>query len=132
MADVTLDGQVTKIDRKQQLVFGWASVAEVAGKSLVDRQGDVLSEDEMEKMAYRYVSGIREMGVMHKDVGGLGELVESMVFTREKQKAMGIDLGKSAWWIGFRVTNPAVWKRVESGELKAFSIHGKGVREKID
>ncbi len=132
MADVQLDGQVTKLDTKRQLVFGWASVAEVAGKSLVDRQGDVLSEDEMEKMAYKYVSSIREMGVMHKEVGGMGELVESMVFTLEKQKALGIDLGKSAWWIGFRVTSPEVWKRVASGELKSFSIHGRGVREKIE
>jgi hypothetical protein len=70
------------------------------------------------------------MGVMHKEKG-LGKLVESMVFTKEKQKAMGIDLGKSAWWLGFHVTDPEVWKRVEKGELRSFSIHGKGQRSKI-
>jgi hypothetical protein len=128
--DVTLNGEVTKLDAKRQLVFGWASVAEEAGKSVTDRQGDILSESEMEKMAYDYVKGCRTMGVMHKSVG-LGDLVESMVFTREKQAALGIDLGKSAWWIGFKVTDPAVWKRVEKGELRSFSIHGRGVREKL-
>jgi len=128
--DKTFQADITKIDKDQQLVFGWVTITDIDHKPLVDTQGDLITPADMEKMAYAYVADVRHMGVMHEKVGG-GELVESIVFTAEKQKALGIDLGRSGWWIGFHVTSPEVWARVKSGELAAFSIHGKGIRTKI-
>jgi 2'-5' RNA ligase len=125
-----LHGNISKVDKDRQLVFGWVTIAEEDGKPLVDLQGDVISEDEMERMAYQYVLDCREAGEMHERVG-IGKLVESMVFTREKQQALGIDLGHVAWWCGFHISDPEVWKKVKDGTYKAFSIHGKGIREKI-
>jgi len=127
---VTLSGEVIKADKAKQLVFGWASIVEQGGKSVVDKQGDVISEDEMEKMAYKFTLTSRTAGEMHEKVG-VGKLVESIAFTKEKQKALGIDLGKVGWWLGFKVTDNNVWNKIEKGEYKSFSIHGKGVRERI-
>ena len=129
--DIDLEFNVVekKADKKQ--VFGWALVAEVGkGAPVVDRQGDVVNEDEMERFAYNFVSDSRQMGVMHKSLGG-GKLIESFVATREKQEAMGVDFGKSAWWIGWQIEDDEVWKRIKDGELTSFSIHGKGKRLKI-
>lgn len=127
---VALVGEITKVDADKRLVFGWASVVKKAGKSVHDRQGDIISEPDMETMAMDFVSGVRKMGLMHETIGG-GELVESMAFTRDKQSALGIDLGKVGWWVGFRVTDDSIWKRVKSGELRSFSIHGKGIRTRL-
>lgn len=127
----SFQAEIVKVNKDKQLVFGWVTVAEEPiGKPLVDRQGDVISVDDMEKMAYDFTLNCRTAGSMHEKVG-VGKLVESMVFTEEKQKALGIDLEKVGWWCGFKITDPDVWAKVKSGELPAFSIHGKGIRTKI-
>jgi len=54
------------------------------------------------------------------------------VFTKEKQKALGVDLGKTGWWVGWQITDDKIWKRIKEGELEAFSIGGRGVRSAIE
>lgn len=127
---IRLTGEISKIDEDQRLVFGWASVVEVGGEALVDKQGDVISEADMEQMAYRFAEDYRDASEMHVRAG-VGKMVESMAFTREKQKALGIDLGKSAWWVGFRITDDKTWAGVKSGQYPMFSIEGVGDREAI-
>ena len=50
--------------------------------------------------------------------GGEAVLIESVVFTEEKMKAMGIPAGTLpvGWWIGFKVLDEDVWEKVKSGE----------------
>lgn len=127
MDPIHLEGRITKVDEDRQLVFGWFSVVEELGKAVVDSQGDVISEDELEKAAYDFVLDVRIAGEMHKNIG-VGGLVESMVFTKEKQKALGIDLGKVGWFGGFRVTDQAVWGSIKAGKYPSFSIGGLGKR----
>lgn len=129
--DLLFSGPVSKVDDDKRLVFGWVTLSEVNGETVVDKQGDVITESAMEDMAHKYVLTCRTAGEMHEKVG-IGKLVESIVFTKEKQKALGIDLGKSGWWCGFHVTDKEVWKKVKDGTYSAFSIHGKGIREKIN
>lgn len=127
---IQIVGQITKVDDDKHLVFGWASVVESDGELHTDLQGDQMDEAEMEKMAYAYVLDCREQGVMHKKIG-VGKLVESIAFTKEKQAALGIDLGKVGWFIGFKVSDPEVWDKIKKGEYRAFSIHGRGHRERV-
>ncbi len=129
--EVELEGEVVKTDSDRQIAFGWASVVEKGGKPIADRQGDVISESDMEDAAYAYVAEQRGSGEMHKRVG-VGKLIESCVFSKEKQEALGIDLGKVGWWVGFKVTDKDVWDKVKKGQYRSFSIHGKGVRSKIE
>lgn len=118
---------ITKVDDDQRLVFGYASVAVRAdGETVVDSQDDVIAPDTLEKAAYDYVLRSRDGGLMHERMG-VATMVESFVVTPEKLKAMGLPENSlpQSWWIGFRVDDPEVWKRVKSGELSSFSIGGR-------
>ncbi len=119
--------KVAKVDADQQLIFGWASVVEVNGQLVIDKQGDAILPADLEKAAYDYVLYARKHGDMHENVG-TGRLIESMVFTKEKQDILGIDLGKVAWWTGFKVDDPETWAAHKRGELPEFSIGGTGRR----
>lgn len=130
MPDIKGKFAVTKADNGRRLAFGWASVAKNAqGQRVVDFEGDVIAVDELEKAAYKFVKLYREGGEMHQR-GGCATLVESVVFTKEKQVAMGLPEGAmpEGWWIGFHVTDDAVWKRVQDGTYSMFSIEGKAKR----
>lgn len=115
---------ITKADEDQNLVFGWASVIEENGEPVYDHQGHRISEDELEKAFYRYAEEARVAGEMHDDYGEhVGKLVEAMVFTKAKQAALGIDLGKVGAWVGYRV-NPAVFSKIKDGTYRMLSIGG--------
>ena len=125
--------EIAKINEDERLVFGWASVAvDVDGKLVVDRQDDVIPPEELEKAAYRAMEARFEAGEMHVRKG-IGNIVESVVFTPQKLEAMGLekDALPVGWWIGVRVTDDEVWKAVKKGEYRAFSIHGKAIREEV-
>jgi hypothetical protein len=120
---------IIKVDEDQHLVFGWASVASENDQPVVDSQGDLLDEATLEKAAYEFVLSSRRGGVMHRAI--IGKLVESIVFTKEKQKALGIDLGQAGWFVGFKIDDPLVWQRVKNGDFAGFSIHGRARRMDI-
>lgn len=63
-----------------------------------------------------------------------GKLIESCVFTEEKQRAMGIPPGTIpiGWWIGFKISDDDAWERVKNGTYKMFSIEGKANREPVE
>lgn len=117
-------------DDKQQ-VFGWASISSIGGEDVVDKQDDIIPEDELERAAYDYVLYHRQQGDMHERMG-VGRVIESMMFTKEKQGLLGIDLDLVGWWIGFKVDDPGVWKRIKAGDLPEFSIGGKATREPLE
>lgn len=115
------------------LVFGFASVSVTSEGAVVDSQGDVIEPQTLERAAYDYVLRSRDGGVMHEKMG-VARLVESFVVTPEKLKKLGLaeDALPQGWWIGMKVDDPAVWKRVKSGELQSFSIGGKARREVLN
>lgn len=125
--------RITKSNDDKMQAFGWASVAiRVDGEQIIDWQNDVVDPEELENAAYEFVHLYREGGEMHER-GGVAYLIESVVFTKEKQEAMGIPEGvvPEGWWIGFQVTDPDVWEKVKSGEYSMFSIEGDAIREQI-
>ena len=119
--------EITKVDEDNRLVFGWFSVVEENGAPVVDSHNDIILIDDLEKAAYEYVLTARVGGDMHKRE--VAALVESMMFTRDKQVALGIDLKKVGWWGGFFVVDDEAWEMVKSGERPAFSIGGTASRE---
>ncbi len=129
-----ISAEITKRDDERQVVYGWASVIENDGVPVTDRQGDVIPEGELIAAAHRFMMD-RTAGLMHKRDGNaplsVGEVVESVVLTRDVQAALGIDLRKSGWFIGMKIHDPAVWAAVKSGQLTAFSVGGRGTRETI-
>ena len=126
--------RVIKSDDEKRLVFGWANVAvRVDGEQIVDLQDDAIDIEDLEKAAYGYVAEFGTAGEMHRR-GGVGRVVESIVFTKEKASALGIlpDALPQGWWIGFRITDDAVWEKVKNGEYSMFSIEGEAVREAME
>lgn len=130
-ANFNVECEINKVDDDKHLIFAWASVIEKNGEPVVDSQGDIISSDELEKAVYQYVIESRDAGEMHFRKG-VGTLVESIVFTKEKQEALGIDLGKVGWFVGFQISDNDVWEKVKKGEYLMLSIGGRGIREEIN
>lgn len=122
-----LIGRITKLDEERRVVYGWASVVEENGQAVVDAQGDVITPDTLYEAAHGFVLDTRAGKVMHQG-RRVADVVESLVFTKELQSALGLDLKKVGWFIGMKVRDEEVWKRVKNGELRAFSVGGTGVR----
>ncbi len=127
--DVVMKVDVRKADNENQQVFGWASVTTIDGDEVVDKQGDIIPTDEIEKSAYEFVQFSRDMGDMHQRLG-TGRMIESVVFTKEKA-ACGIvakdEDGKAVegWWVGFHVVDPATWQSFKAGHRPELSIGGR-------
>ena len=121
---------ITKSNDDQMLAFGWANVSMRVGDELItDWQEDMIEPEELEAAAYEFVELYREGGEMHER-GGVATLIESVVFTKEKMRALGIPEGTLpvGWWIGFKVTDKEVWERVKDGTYSMFSIEGTAER----
>ena len=135
-AETTDDFSIYKTDDDKRLVFGWASISiTVDGEQLEDRQKDMIDPEDLEEAVYDYVLNFRDTGEEHiPTMRKKGKLVESCVFTAEKQKAMGIPEGTLpiGWWIGFKIEDDAAWERVKNGTYKMFSIEGKANREPVE
>lgn len=127
---------IYKTDDDKRLVFGWASVSiTVDGEQLEDRQKDIIDPEDLEEAAYEYVLNFRDTGEEHiSTMRKKGKLVESCVFTAEKQKAIGIPEGTLpiGWWIGFKIEDDAAWERVKNGTYRMFSIEGKANRIPVE
>lgn len=125
---------ITKSEDDKMLAFGWANVSlTVNGETIEDYQGDIIEPEELENAAYNFVEIYREGGEMHER-GGAAVLIESVVFTEEKMKAIGIPEGilPVGWWIGFKVFDENVWEKVKSGTYLMFSIEGEAERIEVD
>lgn len=128
--------KIAKTDDDKRLVFGWALVAkDKDGNVIKDHQNDMIDEDDLEEGAYEYVLNFRDSGEEH--IPGLrkkARMVESCVFTEEKQKALGIPEGTvpTGWWIGFYVDDDVAWEKIKDGTYKMFSIEGKAIRVPVD
>lgn len=126
--------EIVKSDPKRRMVYGWAYVAKDAdGEPVVDHSGDIIDDpDELERAAIDFVLKSRQGDADH-DYKPSAVLVESIYLDKAKAAAMGLDCPvPTAWWVGFKVEDEAVWKRVESGELTSFSIGGSGHRTPIE
>lgn len=124
-------GTIAKIDTEKRQVFGWAYVTEIDGEVVVDSHGDTIDPVDLEKAAYSFVLNSRMGGEMH-GTRQVGRLIECMMFTKEKQKALGIDLKKVGLWVGFQIDDAETWEKFKDGTYKDFSIGGRAVREDVE
>lgn len=126
--------RIRKSSDDRMLAFGWANVSLTEdGEQIEDWQQDMIDPEVLEDAAYQFVELYREGGEMHER-GGAAVLIESVVFTKEKMKALGIPEGTLpvGWWIGFRVTDPDVWEKVRDGTYSMFSIEGEAERVEVE
>ncbi len=117
----------------QQIAYGWAMVAATAdGERIVDLQGDLIEPAELEKASVDFMLNYRDTGVMHKGVP-VASVIASLVTTPELMQALGVADGTLpvGWIVGVKIHDVAVWKRVQDGELRMFSIEGEADRQEV-
>jgi hypothetical protein len=131
--------QVLKADARQQIVYGWGSVAVKDGETVTDLQGDQIDPATLEQAVYDFLLSLQDgenkaTGVMHEG-GPVGDLVCSIVTVPDVMKALlGTDPPADlpiGWFIGVKVRDPKVWQQVQNGTLKAFSIQGSAERDPV-
>jgi hypothetical protein len=136
--DVVWEGTFAKTDDDKRQAFGWASVVQVNGKPVIDRQGDWITPDEIEKAAYKYVLENRKGGHQHRRTEDdqplhASSLIESFVVTPEKIEKMGLPPETPiGWWVGYHVHDEDAWQDIKKGVRTGFSIHGRGKRRDVD
>jgi cation transport regulator len=118
-----MQSEIKKTDEDERLVFGWFSIVEKGGESIVDDEGDFIEPSDLEKSAYDFVLNARLQGDRHVRKG-VGHLVESMVFTKEKQALLGIDLGMVGWWGGFKVNDEEFGKHKKKEPIPPSLLEG--------
>lgn len=125
--------EISKAREDEQLVSGWANVAiDKDGNAPIDWQDDVIAPETLEKAAINFMLDYRGSGEMHKG-NSKGTVVESIVLTKEKQRAMGIPEGTvpEGWFITVKVHDPEVFAKVKDGTYRMFSIQGTAKRVKL-
>ena len=78
-----------------------------------------------------FMKSVRTGKSMHQGPK-IGTVVHSLPLTKEIAKSLGLETENEGWIVGMHIEDDDVWKAVKAGNLKAFSIGGQGVREKID
>ena len=123
---VDIGFELYKARESEQLVSGWASVSVNADGSIpLDWQGDIITPETLEKAAIAFMVDYAASGVMHEG-DAVGTVVESIVFTKEKQEAIGIPEGTvpQGWFITVKIHDAEVFAKVKDGTYKMFSIQG--------
>lgn len=131
--EVAIDFDITKSNSDEGLVSGWANVAVNADGSIpLDWQDDIIRPETLEKAAIGFMMDYRGSGVMHAGESK-GVVVESIVFTKEKQACIGIPEGTvpEGWFITVKVLDPEVFAKVKDGTFRMFSIQGNAKRIKL-
>ena len=125
-----IEGKILKADDEQRMVYGWASVVTEKGEAVVDRQGDVIEAGTLVKAVNEFMEHVRVGKAMH--VGDqVGVVVHSLPVTKEIGDALGIQSDREGWVVAYKVFDDDIWAMVKSGELAAFSIGGRAMKEEI-
>jgi hypothetical protein len=131
MTKANIEGQILKADDEQRMVYGWASVITEKGEPVVDRQGDMIEADTLVKAVNDFMEHVRVGKAMHTGEQ-VGVVVHSLPVTKEIGDALGIQSDREGWVVAYKVFDDTVWNMVKSGELAAFSIGGRAMKQEID
>jgi hypothetical protein len=126
-----IEGKILKADDEQRIVYGWASVITEKGERVVDRQGDVIEADTLVKAVNDFMENVRVGKTMHTGEQ-TGMVIHSLPITKEIGESLGIQSDREGWVVAYKVYDNEVWKMVKSGELAAFSIGGRAIKEKLE
>lgn len=117
---------IAKIAPEKQIVYGV-----VLEPDYFDAQGDMMTAEEIEKTAHKYMESVRKVGRRHT---GLVDAtpVESFIAPQEMRFEGGPYgtqvVKKGSWVLGVKVNDPVQWEKVKKGEYRAFSVGGFGCR----
>lgn len=131
----TVSFEFEKADGTGRYVRGFAYLTKDAkGAQVQDFSGqwiddiEVLRDGAHDFMEHRIAKGLHGKSVVLGDKP-IGDIVESLIIDDAVAKALSITDKRRGWYIGMRINDTEIQKRVRSGELRSFSLGGGG---KID
>jgi len=104
---------------EQRLVYGVVLIPELA-----DSQGDIVSAEEIEQTAHRFLVSYRQQGIQHvgEPIPSI-EVVESYIAPVQMEIA-GRMVPQGSWVMVSKINDPEIWQMVKDGLLAGFSIQG--------
>lgn len=133
--EVTKTVVIAKTDPERQIAFGWAYVSKrTDGTDVTDHSGEFVDDPAvLEDAAYLFNLDYREGDEGHTETVK-AMLVESLVVTKEKLDAWGLDEKQLplGWWTGWYIEDAEMFAKVKRGELPMLSIGGFAERETVD
>jgi hypothetical protein len=89
---------------------------------------DYFTPDELEKAAWQFMQGPREIGINHADGStGCATAVESYIY-RGQPWQVGDTVVKAGDWLLGAILDERSWEKAERGELTGFSPQGAARR----
>jgi hypothetical protein len=120
---------IIKSNEQERTITGIVLQPEV-----VDAQGDIMDKDVIRKAAHQFLSKYNkatELGLMHKYFGDTGfELYESWIAPQDVVIKDAL-VKEGSWLMTVYVGKDKIWKMVNDGKLKGFSIGGKAKAKSI-
>ena len=125
---ITLTAALFKADEQRQLCYGVV----LKPAPFVDTQGDVISKEEIEEAAHRFMEESRLYDLFHKeDLDSRAAVpVESYVTPQDVQWGDKV-IPAGSWVVVTHIKDAAVWEKVKKGEVNAYSIRGIGYRKRV-
>ena len=132
----TMEKEKTIHDDENNLIFGWGYVAiEKDGEQVTDHSGEFVDEEtlkDLEIATYGFNIGSRKSGFGHKGLAK-GYLAESMFFTKEKLKVLGLseDALPQGTWLGVWFPDDEDYAKIKKMKSPMFSMEGSAIKEEV-
>lgn len=110
---------IKKVDEEKRLVYGIVYAPDEA-----DTQGDMMTAEEIEKMAYGFMANRRtdQVDRQHDYNPDEGFVAESWLV--RKNDPLFADEPEGSWAVGIKVMQEETWAAVKSGEVGGLSMGG--------
>ena len=113
-----------KVNEEKRIVYGV-----VYAPFEVDLQGDMMTPEAIEDMAYKFMEDYQSIDEMHTNKG-MGVVLESFI-AKTDFIFNGTKVTEGSWVLGTRAAKK-VWDKIKNGELVGYSIGYEGTREPIE
>ena len=95
-----------------------------------DSQGDIMTEEEIEKSAHNYMMFYRNAGEQHEQQADAMPCESYIV--KEDCKIEGREVKKGTWIVAMKVFSDTLWAKIKQGDYNAFSAGGMARKENIE
>lgn len=118
---------ILKVDEEKRLVYGI-----VYAPDEEDTQGDAMTAEEIEKMAYAFMKSRRttQVDAQHDYDPDEGFVAESWLI--RQGDPMFPEEPEGAWAVAIKVENDDTWEKVKNGEITGLSMGGFGKAEEVE
>lgn len=116
------------MDGEKRLAYGV-----VLKPDVVDAQGDIMTQDDIEKAAHDFFINSRIMDLQHTEdlPSDRAVPVESYIAPQDMVVG-GNKIAKGSWVMVTHVPDEAIWTQIKKGRIMAYSIRGLGKRTPIE